>query len=257
MILAEDGTRAGSISGGCLEAELHRRAPEVLAGKEPLLVEYDLSGSDDIVFGSGLGCGGRIGVRLTVLDAAELAELERAARDAPAVHLLLAGAGDDLGPLARIAEILGWRVEVVVPRVTPEAQRRWAALLEGPICLPEEIESIVTSSTAALVAAHNYLDDLEILRALLPTATPYIGLLGSRDRVARLIEDTSDVGSRTASSRLHGPAGLDVGAESPEEIALAIAAEIQAAMTGRSGGALRDGRAPIHDRVPASAGRKP
>ncbi len=250
MILAEDGSRAGSISGGCIEAELDRRAPEVLAAQEPLLVEYDLSGSDDIVFGFGLGCGGRIGVRLTVLDAAELAEIERAAEDAR-VNLLLAGAGEDLLPLAPIAEILGWRFDVVAPRVTPKAQRRWAPVLERPIRSQDEIESVVTSSTAVLVATHNYLDDLEILRALIPTAAPYIGLLGSRDRVARLIEDASDVGSRMASSRLYGPAGLDVGAETPEEIALSIAAEIQAFRRGRCGGFLRDRAAAIHERSPS------
>ena len=254
MILCEDGSTAGSISGGCLESELRRRVPEILAGTGPVLAEYDLSGPDDIVFGSGLGCGGRIGVRLTVLDAAELAELERAARDAPPPVLLLAGAGEDLLPLARIAEILGWRVEVVAPRVRPGAQRRWATVLGGPIRVPDEIESVVTSSTAVLVATHNYLDDLEILRALVPTATPYIGLLGSRDRVVRLVEDASDVGSQMASSRLYGPAGLDVGAETPEEIALSIVAEIQAVFSGRRGGSLRGAKTPIHAREAESSG---
>jgi xanthine/CO dehydrogenase XdhC/CoxF family maturation factor len=249
MILCEDGSTAGSISGGCLESELRRRVPEILAGKSPVLAEYDLSGSDDIVFGSGLGCGGRIGVMLTELDAAALAGLERAAESSPPAVLLLAGSGEDLLPLARIAKILGWDVEVVVPRVTPQAQRRWAPVLERPIRLMDEIESVVTPSTAVVVATHNYLDDLEILRAIVPTAARYIGLLGSRARVERLVEDASDVGSRAALSRLHGPAGLDVGGETPEEIALSIASEIQAVFSGHSGGPLRDRDAPIHNRV--------
>lgn len=248
MILAEDGSRAGSISGGCLESELRRRVPEVLAGKEPVFVEYDLSGTDDIVFGSGLGCGGRIGVLLKGLDAAELAELERAAESAPPDLLLMAGTGEDLLPLARIAEILGWRVEVVAPRVTPEAQRRWADILEGPIHPPDDIESVVTASTAALVATHHYLDDIEMLRALRRTNASYIGILGSRQRANRMLEDTRDDPDPVGPARIHAPAGLDLESETPEEIALSIAAEIQAVRRGRHGGFLRDRESAIHER---------
>jgi len=248
MILCEDGSSAGSISGGCLESELRRRVPEVLAAKGPVLVEYDLSGADDIVFGSGLGCGGRIGVLLTELDAAELAGLERAAQTSPAAVLLLAGSGEDLLPLARIGKIVGWRVEVVAPRVTPRAIRRWAAVLESPIRTPDEIDSVVTSSTAAVVATHHYLDDIEMLRALRATNPFYIGLLGSRGRAARMLEDTGDAPDPRGLARIHAPAGLDIESETPEEIALSIAAEIQAVLRGRRGGFLRDRETAIHER---------
>jgi xanthine/CO dehydrogenase XdhC/CoxF family maturation factor len=248
MILCEDGSTAGSISGGCLESELRWRVPEILARKGALRVEYDLSGPDDIVFGSGLGCGGRIGVLLTELDAAELAGLERVAEGSPSAVLLLAGTGEDLLPLARIAKILGWRVEVVAPRVTPEAQRRWAAVLEGPILSPDEIDSVVTPWTVALVATHHYLDDVEMLRALRTTRAFYIGVLGSRARVSRMLEDTGDEPDAIGVARIYGPAGLDVGGETPEEIALSIVAEIQAVLRGRRGGSLREGSGALHER---------
>ncbi len=248
MILCEDGSTAGSISGGCFELELRRRVPEILARKGPLRVEYDLSGPDDIVFGSGLGCGGRIGVLLTELDAAELDGLERAAEGGPPAVLLLAGTGEDLLPLVRIAKILEWRVEVVAPRVTPEARRRWSAVLEGPILLPDEIDSAVTPSTAALVATHHYLDDVEMLRALRTTGAFYIGVLGSRQRAARILEDTRDTPDPLGSARIYAPAGLDIESETPEEIALSVAAEIQAVRRGRCAGFLRDRTAAIHER---------
>jgi xanthine/CO dehydrogenase XdhC/CoxF family maturation factor len=157
-------------------------------------------------------------------------------------------AGEDLLPLAQFGAVLGWRVDVVASRVTVEAQRRWAPVLDAPIRPGIEIEALVTSSTPVLVATHNYLDDLAILRGLIPTATPYIGILGSRDRVARLLEDASDVGSEMAKSRIHGPAGLDVGAETPEEIALSVISEIMAVIGGRRGGFLRGLRGAIHNR---------
>lgn len=248
MILCEDGSAAGSISGGCFESELRRRVPETLARRGALLVEYDLSGPDDIVFGSGLGCGGRIGVLLTELDAAELAGLERAAERTPPAVLLLAGTGADLLPLARLAKIIGWRVEVVAPRLTPEAQRRWSPVLAGPILSPDEIDSAVTPSTAALVATHHYLDDVEMLRALRRSSVRYIGVLGSRARVSRMLEDTGDEPDTVGAARIYGPAGLDLGGETPEEIALSIVAEVQAVFRARRGGSLREGWGAIHER---------
>jgi xanthine/CO dehydrogenase XdhC/CoxF family maturation factor len=97
-----------------------------------------------------------------------------------------------------------------------------------------------------VVATRNYLDDLEVLRIALATPLGYVGLLGSHGRVSRLRADAGDLGDP---SRVHGPAGLDIGAETPEEIAVSIVAEIQAVLAGRFGGKLRSRRSPIHDRA--------
>jgi xanthine/CO dehydrogenase XdhC/CoxF family maturation factor len=191
-------------------------------------------------------------VSLSSFDAAELSALERAAEASLPINLLLAGAGADLLPLARIAEVLGWDVAVAAPRVTAEAERRWAALLERPILRPDEIPSVVTASTAALIATHHYLDDAEMLRALRRSSARYIGILGSRARVSRMIEDTGDSPDAIGTARIHGPAGLDLGAETPEEIALSIISEIQAVLSGGSGRPLRAGAGAIHER-PRSA----
>jgi xanthine/CO dehydrogenase XdhC/CoxF family maturation factor len=96
---------------------------------------------------------------------------------------------------------------------------------------------------------HDYLTDLELARVLAPRSLLYLGLLGPRKRGERLLADLARHGPALSAeqlSRIRTPAGLDIGAESPEEIALSIAAEITAALSGRSGGPLRERGGPIH-----------
>jgi xanthine/CO dehydrogenase XdhC/CoxF family maturation factor len=164
----------------------------------------------------------------------------------PPWTLFLAGSGEELAAIARIAGPLDWTVERVVPRPTALAERRFAGLLSGPTLAPAEIPARATPRSAIVVASHNYLDDLEVLRIALATPLGYVGLLGSHGRVSRLRADAGDLGDP---SRVHGPAGLDIGAETPEEIAVSIVAEIQAVLAGRFGGKLRSRRSPIHDRA--------
>ena len=101
---------------------------------------------------------------------------------------------------------------------------------------------------------HHYLHDRDVLRALIPSPAGYIGVLGPRVRTERLLGDLAnaekgrpplDLG-KFSLSRLHGPAGLDIGAEAPEQIALAIVAEIEAASAGREGGMLKRRAATLH-----------
>jgi xanthine dehydrogenase accessory factor len=92
--------------------------------------------------------------------------------------------------------------------------------------------------------SHNYEWDLVQVQALLAGGIPYVGVLGPRHRADRMVEA---LGVNAADgARLHAPVGLDIGAETPEEIALAIAAEVQAVMTGRRAGSLRDRPGAIH-----------
>ncbi len=98
---------------------------------------------------------------------------------------------------------------------------------------------------------HNYARDVTLVAELLKTPAPYIGLLGPRSRSERLLHDLDEAGlkpSRREAKRLHAPVGLDIGAETPEEIALAILAEVRAALAGREGGMLRERKGPIHAR---------
>ena len=102
----------------------------------------------------------------------------------------------------------------------------------------------VHARTVAVVMTQNYFDDLEILKMLLSSSARYIGVLGARQRTARLLQELKETCQIT--KPLHAPVGLDIGAETPEEIALAILAEIQAVVSGRHAGFLRDQTGSIH-----------
>ena len=106
-----------------------------------------------------------------------------------------------------------------------------------------------------MVMTHNFLHDREVLRALLGSEAAYIGVLGPRKRTDRLLEELAVDGGKggrmlgaRSLRRLHGPAGLDIGAEAPEQIALAIIAEIEAVSARRRGGVLKQRKAPLHGR---------
>ncbi len=100
--------------------------------------------------------------------------------------------------------------------------------------------------------SHNYPMDLESLKSLLGAGVPYVGVLGPRARTDTLLADLEASAVRPSEdmlARVHAPVGLDIGAESPEQVALAIIAEVQAFFAPRGGGSLRDRNGPIHDAV--------
>ena len=108
----------------------------------------------------------------------------------------------------------------------------------------------IDSLTPVLVMTHHFLHDLELMRFLLAGPAPYLGFLGPRQRTENLLEELAKFGVRPTPEqleRLHGPVGIDLGSETPEEIALAALAEIRAVLSGRPGGFLRDRRGPIHE----------
>ncbi len=167
----------------------------------------------------------------------------------PPAPLVIFGAGQDALPLVRLAKEIGWHVTVADTRGTRARPERFA--LADCVCLgwPESIE--IDERTAVVVMTHNYPDDRRVLQALLLSEAGYIGQLGPRVRTERLLAEIADDGlfvTEEMRSRFHAPIGLDLGADNPEEIALSIVAEIQAARTGREGGSLRNRRAPLHAR---------
>jgi len=172
----------------------------------------------------------------------------------PPLRLLVCGAGHDAVPLVRLAASLGWRPVVVDDRQELLSRERFpeaAAFVH--VDRPEDAAGAARADprTFAVIMSHNYLRDLAYLRSFLGTGLPYIGCLGPRTRLERLLGDLERDGIRPSGddrAALHGPAGLDVGADGPEEIALAIVAEILAARSGRTGGLLRDRGGPIHER---------
>ena len=171
----------------------------------------------------------------------------------PPIALYLFGAGYDAVPLAQLAGELGWRVTVADHRPSYARAERfpWArqVLLAQPGHLPEDLQ--FDNRSCAVIMSHNYLQDQALLRDLLGAPLAYLGVLGPHQRTQRLLADLQKEGiapSDGQAARLFSPVGLDIGAETAEEIALSILGEIQAALTGRQGGSLRDHPGPIHDR---------
>ncbi len=243
----------GALSGGCLEEEVAVRAQEVIATGRPLLLTFDTR--------LRYGCNGAIDVFVekiepALIDAFAAAQSERRecrlatvfengdslrsrllapADDAPPgvclqtirppLQLVLIGEGPDSAPLRGLAAVLGWEVR--------EA--------EAAAALPNEFDQW----TAAVVKTHNYGRDYAALAKLLPLGLPYVALLGPRRRRDQLLHALHEAGVEIR-SELFAPAGLDLGAESPEEIALAIVAEIQTVFAEASAESLREWKRPIH-----------
>ena len=172
----------------------------------------------------------------------------------PAVSLFLVGAGRGAEAFARIATTLGWDVTVIDHR---QALLDELTLPEGVrvVCArAEDGASLIThdARTAVALLTHIYNVDQAWLTALLPLPVGYLGVLGSRQRAARMVESLGSVidASGPTARALHAPIGLDLGGENPESIALAAVAEIEAVMHGRPGGFLRERESPIHTRTP-------
>jgi xanthine dehydrogenase accessory factor len=181
----------------------------------------------------------------------------------PPLRLLICGAGHDAIPLVKAASILGWRPIVIDDRpafLTPDRYPEAAGFVE--VELPEEAAKAASADAQdfVVVMTHNFLRDKEYMRSFLASAVPYIAMLGPAARTERLLMELASEGvtvSDTDRERIHGPAGLDLGGEGPEEIAGSIVAEIVAVRRGRQGGFLRERPGPIHDRPRPGAEARP
>ena len=171
----------------------------------------------------------------------------------PPIRLLVCGAGHDAVPLVRFGSMLGWRVEVIddrdpflKPRRFPEASR---LIRSEPTDAAGEAGA--DDRSYVVVMTHNFLRDKDYLRSFLGSPAAYIGMLGPNARLQRLLDALGREGFEPDPLRLeavHGPAGLDIGAEGPEEVAWAIVAEVLAVRNGRTGGFLKGRTGPIHER---------
>lgn len=333
MLIDADGKSIGTVSGGCLEADVLERAKRVLKTGEPTVITYDTTADENSLFGLGMGCRGIVRVLLEAVtkesvifksfaraiekrkreviatlisaenntniggriyyDGANQSETANSPnsfenaeqltddcrkifageikstvrvyeavtgaaveffieRIEPPLNLLLFGAGFDALPVVRFAKDLGWRVGVVDHRQAfanrlrlPEADEIFLARAED---LNDEL--FKDENSVAVVMTHNYERDREILYRLLNSSCRYIGALGPKKRTENLIQELRDAGRRFDENnlkRIHAPVGLDIGAETPEEIALAVVAEIKSVLANRSGGFLRGKDKPIHN----------
>jgi xanthine/CO dehydrogenase XdhC/CoxF family maturation factor len=247
-IVLDDGSVIGALSGGCLEEEVAAAAREV-SSAPPRMVVFDHSDPDERHLGWGMGCPGRVEILLEGPDTAR--SLSTLLRDALAgddpvqIATDLATAEHVAGPRA------GWFVETIDPPPTlvacgggPEAGplRRAAASLRWRFEDAASPESLPggASRSLALVCSHNFDRDRAFVDALVASGAAYIGIIGPRSRAEELLNGMD------ANAPIHAPAGLDIGAESPDEIALAVIAEMLAYWNGREGGPLSGRDAPIH-----------
>ncbi len=171
----------------------------------------------------------------------------------PPISLMIFGGGFDARPVSQLAKSLGWEVTVtdecvahIAPLFFPSADRL-------SLCQREYIDRDfdITPYTACVLMSHNYEYDRDVLKKLLQSPAPYIGVLGPRKRFDKMVTEFHAEGIELSGEdlqRIHSPIGLDIGAEAPDEIALSIIAEIQSKFSNRSGGFLKYRNAPIHHR---------
>ncbi|MBN3890601.1 MAG: XdhC family protein [Nostoc sp. JL31] len=331
MLMTNTGRTIGTISAGCLEKDVFEHTQQRMPDGEPIVVTYDSTASEDILWGFGLGCNGivqvlierlerkstpnaiafiqecfhkkHLGIIATVFAFEGAVKVKLGSRlllypdgkiitdikDANLIQSLLAdsqaafanqksrvnnyqlplgsvevfieviqpptplvifGAGYDAIPVAQFAQALGWDVTVVDCRANEATKARFPIACDVILTRREIVKQVfIDVNTVAVVMTHNYLDDLEILKTLLPSPARYIGVLGPKARTERLLEDLGSQGivyTTEQLTRLYGPIGIDIGADTPEEIAIAIIAEIQAVLTNRNGNFLKNRNQPIH-----------
>ena len=167
----------------------------------------------------------------------------------PPIALVVVGAGNDAIPLIQMAKVLGWNITLVDGRPNYPTPERFPMADKLLIAKPNEVMAQLRPDnyTAFMLMTHNYNYDKVLLEHLLPSQLPYIGILGPKKRLNRILQEISGVGIEQQLTHIYGPAGLDIGSENPEQIALSILAEIQGVLNKLSGVPLRS-KAYIHDR---------
>ena len=221
MLVFADGRIVGTIGGGCYENEAFWKAREAIVNRQPVLLHYELS--DDFAQETGLICGGQMDVYIEPIE--------------PSPELYVVGAGHVGYHLARLAHEVGFRVHVVDDREKFANRDRFEHAVE---IVADDIPSWLERSALpphafAVIVTRGHTNDLEALRALAPKDLRYLGLIGSRAKVARIFDRLiADGVAPEALARVHAPIGLDIGAVTPQEIAVSILAELIAIKHGKA-----------------------
>lgn len=222
MLVREDGSTVGTIGGGCYEDDALQKARAALRTGKPELARYDLN--DDVAADNGLICGGQMEVFIEPVAAPP--------------DLFVIGAGHVGTQLAALASTLGFRVHVLDDREKFADASRFPGNVE---VIVDDIPSWLRAhdlpqGSYVVVVTRGHRHDYEALEALLGRDLKYLGLIGSRAKVARLFEMLNEPQREAARARpVHAPIGLDIGAVTPEEIAVSIAAELIAVKYGKLG----------------------
>lgn len=218
MLVWADGRTVGTIGGGCYENDAFWKAREAISTGKQQLLHFELN--DDFAQENGLICGGRMDVHIDPL--------------APSPRLFIIGAGHVGFHLAKIASDVGFRINVVDDRDKFANLERFpgAAIVVEPI--PDWLHRAeIPPSSYVVVVTRGHTHDLDAMRALAARDLKYLGLIGSRAKVARIYDALLEEGlPHECLQRIHAPIGLEIGAVTPAEIAVSILAELIAVTRG-------------------------
>ena len=286
LAISERGELQGSVSGGCVESDVAVQAAEVIAEGTPRLLTYGITddmawnvglpcgGEIDVFverFEGELPESDEPAVSVTVLEGERAGERRLLGSDAvepgpsrvleldgetvfaemlgPPPRVVVIGAIDTAEELCRAAKSLGWHTVVTDPRPALTTRERLPSPDELLVAWPDEaLEQLAPDrDTAVVVLTHEERLDVPALTSALEAEAFYVGAIGSRRTQAKRRERLLDAGvAEEQLERLSGPAGLDLGAQTPAETAVSILGEILAVRAGRSGGRLREGSGRIH-----------
>jgi xanthine dehydrogenase accessory factor len=213
ILVREDGSMEGTIGGGCVEAEVWQAARDVMDTEKPRTMNFSLG--QDAAYDNGLICGGQLNVYIEPI--------------LPQPAVVIFGAGHISKSLARVANMAGFAVKVVDNREQFANAERFP---EADEVVAEEYEDVfpklgIGASTYVIIVTRGHRDDMRVLRMAVDTDARYIAMIGSRRKVLGVLKELEAEGvARTSLERIHAPMGLEIGAITPEEIAVSVCAEM-------------------------------
>jgi len=220
MLVFSDGRTVGTIGGGCYENDAFWKAREAIQSRKPQLVRYDLT--DDFAQETGLICGGNMQVYIEPLESTP--------------RLYIIGAGHVGFHLAKLANTIGFRIHVLDDREKFASRDRFPEAAEVTVdSIPDWLEHAnIPNNAYVVIVTRGHTHDLDALRTLARRDLRYLGLIGSKAKVKRIYDALVAEGmALECLGRVHAPVGLDIGAVSPEEIAVSILAELIAVRRGK------------------------
>jgi xanthine dehydrogenase accessory factor len=216
MLVRDDGSIVGTIGGGCVEAEVWQAAREVMEKERPRTLSFNLNQNPK--YDTGLICGGTLEIFIEPV--------------LPAAVLYLFGAGHVAASLCKVASGAGFDITVVDDRDAYANRERFPQANE---VIAEDFDQALarlspTESAYIVIVTRGHRDDMRILRWAVQTPARYIGMIGSKRKTIAIYRELTQEGiAADLFKRVHSPVGLDIGAVTPEEIAVSITAELIAA----------------------------
>lgn|SRR5579871_4628332 len=213
MLVRDDGSITGTIGGGCVEAEVWQAAREVMESEKPRTLTFDLN--QDPKYDTGLVCGGTLEVFVEPI--------------LPPALLYLFGAGHVAASVCESASRAGFDVIVADDRTSYASKERFPAAREvHALDFEQAMQQLdPNESSFIVIVTRGHRDDMRILRWAVQTRARYVGMIGSKRKVIEIFKTLQREGLPAGLfERVHAPIGLDIGAITPEEIAVSITAEL-------------------------------